>query len=102
LQNAYNCWHCSPLGFLSYQVDYLPCQWAMIKVDDIVSSSSLDEVLTDNKSSYNTGFYFLVFTHGKQNATRLYTILKSPAGFGRTKLTKVSFCSLCLLQVLLI
>lgn len=74
----------------------------MIKVDDIVLSSSLDEVLTDNKLFYNTGFYFLVFTHGKQNATRLYdTILKSPTGIGGTKLIKVSFSSLYLLQLLL-
>lgn len=64
----------------------------MIEVDDIVLSSPLDEVLTDNKSLYNTGFYFLVVTHGKQNATRFYdTILKLPTGIGGTKLIKVSF-----------
>lgn len=68
----------------------------MIKVDDIVLSSSLDEVLTDNKSFYYTGFYFLVFTQGEQNVTRLYdTVLKSPTGIGGTKLIKVSFSSLC-------
>lgn len=38
--------------------------------------SSLDEVLTDNKSVYNTGFYFTVFMHGKQNA-RLYDTLSN-------------------------
>lgn len=74
----------------------------MIKVDDIVLSSSLVEVLTDNKSFYNTGCYFRVFTHGKQNATRLYdTILKSPTAIGGTKLIKASFSSLYLLQLLL-
>lgn len=70
----------------------------MIKVDDTVLSLSLDKVLTGNKSFYNTGFYFFVFTHGKQNATRSYdSILKSPTGIGGTKLIKVSFFSLCLL-----
>lgn len=38
--------------------------------------SSLDEVLIDNKSVYNTGFYFTVFMHGKQNA-RLYDTLSN-------------------------
>lgn len=52
--------------------DYFPHQWTMIKADDIVLSSSLDEVLTDNKSFYNTGFYSHVFMHRKQNATRLH------------------------------
>lgn len=49
----------------------------MIKEDDSMISSSLDEVLKDNKSLYNTGFYFIIYMHGKQDATKLYDTLKS-------------------------
>lgn len=81
--------------------DYFPHQWTMIKVEEIVLSFSLDEVLTDNKSFYNTGIDFLVFKRGKQNATRFHdAFLKPPTGTGGIKLIKVSFSSLCLLELL--
>lgn len=82
--------------------DYFPHQWIMIKVEEIVLSSSLDEVLTDNKSFYKTGIDFLVFKYGKQNATTFYdAFLKPSTGIGGIKLIKVSFSSLCLLELLL-
>lgn len=49
----------------------------MTKEDDSMISSSLDEVLTDNKLLYNTGFCFAVFMHGKKNTARLYDTLSS-------------------------
>lgn len=73
----------------------------MIKVEEIVLSSSLDEVLTDNKSFYKTGIDFLVLRYGKQNATMFYdAFLKPPTGIGGIKLIRVSFSSLCLLELL--
>lgn len=62
----------------------------MIKVEEIVLSSFLDEVLTDNKSFYKTGIDFLVFRYGKQNATTFYdAFLKPPTGIGGIKLIRV-------------
>lgn len=53
----------------------------MIKVEEIVLSSFLVEVLTDNKSFYKTGIDFLVFEYGKQIATTFYDVfLKPPTG----------------------
>lgn len=76
-----------------------PHQWTMIKVEEMVFSFSLDEVLTDNKSFYSTSIDFLVFKHGKQNATRFYdAFLKPPTGTGGIKLIKISFSSLSLLE----
>lgn len=76
-----------------------PHQWTMIKVEEMVFSFSLDEVLTDNKSFYSTSIDFLVFKHGKQNATRFSdAFLKPPTGTGGIKLIKISFSSLSLLE----
>lgn len=61
----------------------------MIKVEEIVLSSSLDEVLTDNKSFYKTGIDFLVFKYGKQNTTMFYHAFpKPPIGIGGIKLIR--------------